>query len=318
MTDATGPESEATPTPPCQHTLKSAISCTGIGLHSGARISITLAPGPVDGGVVFRRVDIPGGGRRVQARWDNVDDTFMCTRVADDSVSVATVEHLMAALAGCGIDNAVIEVNGPEVPVMDGSAAPFVFLIECAGIVPQDAPRRAIEVIKPVHVSDGDRHATLAPGSGLVVDFAFDIGRDGLPGQSLNGFGLTRSAFKREISRARTFGFLEDAKQLRAAGLALGASLDNAVVIDDGRVLNDGGLRHPDEFVRHKVLDAVGDLYMAGAPVNGHLSAVGSGHGLNNRLLHALFADPEAWQWTDAGAPPQSADTAPAPLAATA
>ncbi|OAN52417.1 UDP-3-O-[3-hydroxymyristoyl] N-acetylglucosamine deacetylase [Paramagnetospirillum marisnigri] len=278
-------------------TLKTAIGCTGVGLHSGAKVTMVLHPAEAGTGIRFRRVDIAGAGAIVPAHWSAVHDTRMnsCLR-NDDGVVVGTVEHLMSALAGMGIDDCLIEINGPEVPVMDGSAAPFLFLIECAGVVEQATPRQAIKVLKRVTVKDGDRMASLTPSSGFSIRFEIDFGATAISRQEFF-VNLSRGSFKSEISRARTFGFEQEVAYLRANGLARGGSLDNAVVIDSTgtRVLNDDGLRYGDEFVRHKVLDAVGDLYLAGAPILGHFHGVRSGHALNNQLLRALFADQTAW-----------------------
>ena len=278
----------------CQHTLKTAIGCTGIALHSGARVTMTLLPAPADSGIQFRRTDPKGKDKMIPARWDHVVDTRMCTTLGRDGVTVGTIEHLMAALAGCAIDNAVIELNGPEVPIMDGSAYPFVFLIECAGIAEQDEPRRALRVKKAVTLDEGDRFATLLPGEGFAMSFDIDFASAAISRQSI-ALAVGEGSFKKEIARARTFGFMHEVEQLRAAGLARGGSLDNAVVVSGDKVLNEGGLRYDDEFVRHKVLDAVGDLYLAGAPIVGRFHGTCSGHATNNRLLHALFADQTAW-----------------------
>jgi len=284
-----------------EKTLKSSIGCTGIGLHSGRTVSMTLHPAAPGTGIRFRRTDIAGGCAEIPADWRHVAETHMCTALTDaDGARVATVEHLMAALAGCEIDNAVIEINGPEVPVMDGSAAPFVFLIECAGIVSQDRPRRAIRILKPVEVVDKDRRIALLPGDGSSVSFDIAFDDSAIDRQEMV-FGFRNGAFKAEIARARTFGFEHEAIQLREAGLAKGASLENAVVVNGERVLNPEGLRYDDEFVRHKILDCIGDLYLAGAPILGHIHCSRSGHTLNNRLLRALFADEDAWcyaPWT--------------------
>jgi UDP-3-O-[3-hydroxymyristoyl] N-acetylglucosamine deacetylase len=286
----------------CQSTLKTSIDCVGIGLHSGRRVQMALRPAAANHGIVFRRTDL---GRDIPARFDLVADTRLATVLgdpADPSVRVGTVEHLMAALSGCGIDNVLIEVDGPEVPVLDGSAAHLVFLIDCAGIETQEAPRRTIEVRRPVRVSDRNAFAELRParpsrdGLHLAMSIVFSapaIGRQELSVQ------LTPESFRRELSRARTFALAEDIDRLRAAGMAQGGSLDNAVVVDAARVLNPGGLRMEDEFVRHKLLDAVGDLALAGAPLRGSFAAHRSGHGLNNRLLRALLADASAWRWVD-------------------
>ncbi len=278
-----------------QKTLKTSIDCTGIALHSGKKVSMTLRPGEADRGILFKRTDIGGESAFIPASWDRVVDTRMCTKLGnDDGVTIGTVEHLMAALAGCGIDNALIEVSGPEVPIMDGSAAPFVFLVECAGVVDQDAPRRVIRVRKPVSIEDGVGVATLAPGDGFSLCFEIDFDNLIVSRQSIS-LGLVNGTFKKELSRARTFGFLHEVEELWASGLAQGGSLDNAVVVSGDKILNEDGLRYDNEFVRHKVLDAFGDLYLAGAPIIGRFQGVRSGHTTNNRLLRALFADRDAW-----------------------
>ena len=282
-----------------QQSLKSSIGCVGTGLHSGQRVSLTLLPAEPGHGIVFRRTDL---GRDIPARFDLVVDTRLSTVLGDAhwaSARVGTVEHVLAALVGRGIDNALVELDGPEVPILDGSAAPFLFLIECAGIVEQAAPRRAVEILRPVRVTDGPAFAELRPAAGpargldmaLSIDFAAAA-----IGQQTVSLRLTPETFRRELAQARTFGLLEEVEALRAAGLALGGSLDNAIVVDGDRVLNPGGLRTPDEFVRHKLVDAVGDLALAGAALRGRFIAHRSGHSLNNRLLRALFADASAWR----------------------
>jgi UDP-3-O-[3-hydroxymyristoyl] N-acetylglucosamine deacetylase len=284
-----------------QYTLKDVIDCTGIGLHSGARVSMTLRPAEPDSGIVFRRTDIAGGGVEIPARWDAVVDTRLNTTLGDgNGVTVGTVEHVMAALAGAGIDNAIIELNGPEVPIMDGSAAPFIFLIECAGVVEQSAPRRVIEILRPVSVGDRDRSAMLSPGNSFSVSFEIDF--KGTLIQQQQFFGdFSNGAFRRDIARARTFGFEEEVEALQAAGLARGGSLDNAIVVSGDRILNDDGLRFDDEFVRHKVLDSIGDLYLAGGQIIGHFHGFRSGHGLNHELLRALFDNEDAWRISELG-----------------
>ncbi len=287
-----------------QRTLKTAIGCSGVGLHSGAKITMVLHPAEADTGIRFRRTDIAGKGAVIPARWDQVGDTRMNTSLTGvNGISVGTVEHLMAALAGMGIDNCLIEINGPEVPVMDGSAAPFLFLIECAGVIELSAVRMALRILRPVSVQEGGASATLMPGSGFSVSFEIDFGCDAISRQELS-VGLDRGVFRAEIARARTFGFEQDVARLRAAGLARGGSLDNAVVIDatGTRVLNEDGLRYGDEFVRHKILDAVGDLFLAGMPVEGAFHGCRSGHALTNRLLRTLFADASAWAVVPASA----------------
>lgn len=279
-----------------QKTLNGRISCSGIALHSGSLVTMSLCPAEPDTGIVFVRTDLDGDGARILARWDNVVCTRLCTTVGNsDGLHVATIEHLMAALYGIGIDNAVVELNGPEVPIMDGSAAPFMFLVECAGTVEQNAPRRAIRILKSISVSDehGGR-AKLMPDDKFLVDIEIDFNNAAVARQSL-AMELVNGTFKKELSRARTFGFLHEVEKLRAAGLARGGSLDNAVVISGNQILNEGGLRYGNEFVRHKALDAVGDLYLAGCPLIGAFQGFRSGHSTNNKVLRALFSDPGAW-----------------------
>jgi len=284
-----------------QYTLKDAIDCTGIGLHSGARVSMTLRPAEPDRGIVFRRTDIAGSGVEIPARWDAVVDTRLNTTLGDgNGVTIGTVEHVMAALSGAGVDNAIIELNGPEVPIMDGSAAPFIFLIECAGVVEQNAPRRVIEILRPVSVGDRERSAMLSPGNSFSVSFEIDFKGTLIEQQQFFG-DFSNGAFRRDIARARTFGFEEEVEALRAAGLARGGSLDNAIVVSGERILNDDGLRFDDEFVRHKVLDSIGDLYLAGGQIIGHFHGFRSGHGLNHELLRALFDNEDAWRISELG-----------------
>jgi UDP-3-O-[3-hydroxymyristoyl] N-acetylglucosamine deacetylase len=277
-----------------QKTLKNSIRCRGTTLHSGERATMIFHPAAPDTGIVFRRSDRDGATLR--ANWRRVRESALCTTVDDgDGLSVATIEHVMAALAGLEIDNAVIELDGPEVPVMDGSSAPFVFLLECAGTFEQDSPRRAIEVLKPIRVGDAKKSAALVPGEGLSIDLTIDFTASAIQHQTLL-WNFDPESFKTDIAPARTFGFLEDVNALRAAGLARGGSMENAIVIGEGRVLNQEGLRFPDEFVRHKVLDALGDLYLAGLPILGAFSGHRSGHAINRQLLEALFADRSAYR----------------------
>lgn len=280
-----------------QRTLKSSINCSGVGLHSGNKISMTLKPAGVNTGVVFHRSDIRGAGAVIPARWDHVVDTRMCSVLGnEDGVTVGTVEHVMAALAGCGIDNVEIEINGPEVPIMDGSSEPFVFLIECAGIVEQDAPRRVIRVLKRVEVTYGSGHVAISPAETQIIDFAIDFDSTVVSRQEMS-LKVVNGAFRKELAKARTFGFLHEVEALWEAGLAKGGSLDNAIVVGHDGVMNEDGLRYDDEFVRHKVLDAIGDLYLAGAPIIGRFEGVCSGHAANNKLLRTLLADESAWTW---------------------
>ena len=258
-----------------------------------------LRPAAAGSGIVFLRTDIGGKAARIPARWRNVSDTRMCTTLANaEGNRVATVEHLMAALAGCEIDNAIVEIEGPEVPIMDGSAAPFVFLIECAGVVAQEAPRRAIRVLKPVEVKRNGATATLRPADVFTLTFEIEFDNP-MVAQQQYSTRLVNGTFKSDLCRARTFGFAEEVHALRATGLALGGSLDNAVVVSGDKILNEGGLRYANEFVRHKILDSIGDLYLAGRPIIGHFHGIRSGHGLNNALLASLIADETAWCETD-------------------
>jgi UDP-3-O-[3-hydroxymyristoyl] N-acetylglucosamine deacetylase len=286
----------STVSPTVQRTLKAPIHCTGIGLHTGVTAALTLRPAPADTGILFRRLGGPAGPVEIPAHWRNAEESPLCTTLHDGKgTSILTVEHLMAALAGCAIDNCVVEVHGPEVPIMDGSADKFVFLIECAGTVELAAPRRAFEVLKTVEVAVNGASVRLEPADAAIIDFEIDFPVAAI-GRQVASFTVEPAAFKAEIGRARTFGMLQDGERLRAAGRALGASLDNTVVIDGERILNEGGLRYVDEFVRHKVLDAVGDLALAGGPIVGRFTGRRSSHALTRRLLATLFADPTAWR----------------------
>jgi UDP-3-O-[3-hydroxymyristoyl] N-acetylglucosamine deacetylase len=281
-----------------QRTVKNSIHCRGVGLHSGVKTSLTLLPAPPDTGIVFRRTDAAGAGAEIAANWKNAIDSALCTTLNNgEGLVVATVEHLMAAFAGAELDNVIVEIDGPEVPIMDGSAAPFVFLIECAGLREQDAPRRAIKILKPVTVGDASKSAALLPDHGFSMSFEIDFASRAVNRQDIS-IVFDSETFKSEIARARTFGFLQDLDRMRAAGLARGGSLDNAVVVSGDVILNEGGLRYTDEFVRHKLLDALGDCYLAGHPLIGHFRGQRSGHSLNRQVLEALFADPEAWCFT--------------------
>jgi UDP-3-O-[3-hydroxymyristoyl] N-acetylglucosamine deacetylase len=281
--------------PASQQTLKTAIGCRGIGLHSGCKVAMTLHPAPPDTGIVFRRM---GWAAEIRAHWANTIDSPLCTVLSNgEGMRIGTVEHLMAALAGAAIDNVVVELDGPEVPVMDGSAAPFLFLIECAGITEQDAARRAIKVLKPVAITTDGATAALVPDHGFSMSFEIDFDNPLISRQEISlVFGV--DTFKAELSRARTFGLRDEVDRLRAAGFARGGSLDNAVVVGHDHVLNIGGLRYADEFVRHKLLDAFGDLYLAGGPLIGAFHGVRSGHRHTKRLLAAVFAESEAWCYT--------------------
>lgn len=286
--------------PVFQKTLKTSIGCTGIGLHSGVRVAMKLHPAPANSGIVFKRIDLIGGGATIKASWDHVADSRMCTVLADrNGISVATVEHLMSAFYGMDIDNVVVELNGPEVPAMDGSAEPFIFLIECAGVLEQDAPRRALRILKPHSHAHGNKMVALGPWhEGLRVDFHIDFHASAI-GRQTCSFTVDTGTFREELSRARTFGLLSDVTALREAGLARGGSLSNAIVVDGDRVLNDEGLRHDNEFVRHKALDAIGDLYLAGHPIIGHFVGRCSSHADTARLMRQVYADRSCWEMVD-------------------
>jgi UDP-3-O-[3-hydroxymyristoyl] N-acetylglucosamine deacetylase len=305
-----------TPATAPQRTLKAPIHCTGIGLHSGARAALTLRPAPADTGILFRRLDGEAGPVEIPAHWSNAVESALCTMLTDGrNTTIHTIEHVMSALAGCFIDNCVVELDGPEVPVMDGSAAPFVFLIECAGIVEQAARRQAIKVLKPVQVGDDRAWASLEPDDLFSVEFEIDFASKAI-GRQCASFTVDPESYKHDIAKARTFGFLKDAESLRAAGRGLGGSLDNVVMIDGDRVMNEEGLRYRDEFVRHKVLDAVGDLYLAGGPLLARFRGMRSSHALSRRLLATLFADADAWTMTTMGAPGAALDSWPEPARA--
>lgn len=280
-----------------QRTLANEIACSGIGLHSGETVHMRLIPAPENTGIIFIRADLQNGARRVAARWDAVVDTKLCTVIGNKTgARVATIEHLMAALHAMGIDNALIELDRAEAPMMDGSAAPFVELIERAGTIAQKAKRQTIEILAPVEIAEGKAFARLTPSpeTRLTVDIAFD--RAPIKRQTMD-WTPSAESFKRDICRARTFGFFEEVDQLRKLGLARGGSLENAIVIKGDSVLNEGGLRYANEFARHKLLDAVGDLALAGGVIKGHFEGHCSGHAMNNRLLRALFETPSAWRY---------------------
>lgn len=280
-----------------QRTLKKVVSATGVGLHNGEKVTLTLRPAGPDTGIVFKRADLPGAPT-IQATPDAVRDTRMCSALEHEGARVATVEHLMSALAGLGVDNIVVEVTASEIPIMDGSSGPFIFLLQSAGIVEQNAPKKFICIKKTVEVRDGDKCARFEPYHGFKLDFTIDFAHPVFE-QSGNNVKIDfkDNSYIREISRARTFGFMHEVEYLRANGLARGGSLDNAIVLDEYRVLNQDGLRYDDEFAKHKVLDAIGDLYMLGHPLLGSFTAFKSGHGLNNQLLRALLADASAWEY---------------------
>jgi UDP-3-O-[3-hydroxymyristoyl] N-acetylglucosamine deacetylase len=279
-----------------QRTLRNSIRATGVGLHTGKKVMMTVKPAPADGGIVFRRIDL-AQPIDIPARAQNVGETTLGTTLIADGARVSTVEHLLSAFAGLGIDNACVELTAAEVPIMDGSAGPFVFLLQAAGIEEQSAPKRFIRIKKPIAVQDGDKWARFEPFEGFKVNFEIEfdhpIFKRRLQHASMD---FSTTSFLKEISRARTFGFMRDLETLRAHNLALGGTLDNAIVLDDVGVVNEDGLRYEDEFVKHKILDAIGDLYLLGRSLIGQFSGHKSGHGLNNRLLRALLADRDGWE----------------------
>lgn len=285
-----------------QTTLQTAVTFDGVGLHLGQPVQMVVSPARAFHGIVFVRTDVSVGTGHIPAQWDHVVQMPLNTRIKNEwGVEVSTIEHIMAALAGCGIHNALIELNGPEVPIMDGSSVEFSRGLVAAGLTRLDAPLRVIEVLKDIEVRRGDAIARLSPANGLQIDFAIDFA-DAAIGHQTKNMSLANGAFVRELCDSRTFCRKSDVDTMQANGLALGGTYDNAVVVEGDQVLSPGGLRHKDEAVRHKMLDALGDLYTAGAPILGRYSGVRSGHALTNELLRALFAQKDAWRWTRADA----------------
>ncbi len=279
-----------------QRTLKNVIRATGVGLHTGEKVFLTLRPAAADTGIVFRRVDLPEPVD-IPATAENVGNTQLSTTLEKDGVEISTVEHLLSAFAGLGIDNAYVDVSAPEVPIMDGSAGPFVFLIQSAGVEEQNALKKFIRIKESVEVRDGDKFARFEPFEGFKVSFGIDFDHPVFTEETqFSSIDFSSTSFVKEVSRARTFGFLREIEMLREKNLALGGSMDNAIVVDDYRVLNDDGLRYEDEFVKHKILDAIGDLYLLGHSLIGSFYGYKSGHALNNKLLNKLVATPEAWE----------------------
>lgn len=280
-----------------QRTLKKVVRTVGIGLHSGRKVQLTLRPAEPDTGIVYTRVDLDPPVV-MPAEATRVNDTRMATTLNEGPVKISTIEHLMSALNGLGIDNCYVDVDAPEIPIMDGSGASFVFLIQAAGIVEQFAPKRFVRVVKTVRVTDGDKWAQLEPHEGFSLAFSINFGHPAIDSTlQFTEVDLAKVNYAHAVSRARTFGFVQDVEMLRSFGLAQGGTLENAVVMDEYRVLNPEGLRGQDEFVKHKILDAMGDLYVLGHPLLARYSAHKSGHGLNNQLLRALLADNSAWEW---------------------
>jgi UDP-3-O-[3-hydroxymyristoyl] N-acetylglucosamine deacetylase len=279
-----------------QRTLKTTIKTTGVGLHTGARVELVLRPAPPNTGIVFHRVDLE---RPVAIHADalHVGETRLSSTLKHDGASISTVEHVMSALAGLGIDNLHIDIAGPEIPIMDGSAGPFVFLLQSAGVIEQDAPKRYLRVLLPVEVKDGDKWARFDPFDGFKLDFTIDFPHPMFGSENRHVvIDFAEHSYVKEVARARTFGFMQEVEAMRAAGLGLGGSLQNAVVLDEYRVLNSEGLRYDNEFVKHKVLDAIGDLYLLGHPLIGQYTAFKSGHGLNNAVARALLARTDAFE----------------------
>jgi len=278
-----------------QRTLSSKINASGVGLHTGKKVSLTLLPADVDSGITFIRTDIQSNP--IKASFDNVNDTRLQTSLSNNEVKISTVEHLLSALAGLGIDNAIIQLDGPEVPIMDGSSRPFVFMIQSAGIKEQNAPKKFIKVTKPIEVRQNEKWARIEPFDGFKVAFTIDFNHPAFDNSSQSSeIDFSSVSYLSQVSRARTFGFVRDIENLRKNNLALGGSVNNAVVIDDYRVVNDEGVRFQDEFVKHKILDAIGDLYLLGHGLIGSFSAYKSGHHLNNLLLRELDNNQEAWE----------------------
>lgn len=280
-----------------QRTLKSAVRATGVGLHTGEKVAMTLRPAQPDTGIVFRRVDLPSPVD-ILADAFNVTDTRLCSSLHSGGVRVATVEHLMSAFAGLGVDNAYVDLAGSEVPIMDGSAAPFVFLIQSAGIEQQSSPKRFFRIRSVVEVKDGDKWARFEPFEGFKLAFSIEFDHPAFERSAQSAsVDFAHTSYVKEVARARTFGFIQEVEALRDSGLALGGSMENAIVVDEYRVLNAEGLRYGDEFVKHKLLDAIGDLYLIGHPLIGAFVAHKSGHALNNQLLRATFALRDAWEF---------------------
>lgn len=291
-----------------QRTLKTAVQATGVGLHSGEKVYLTLRPAAIDSGIVFRRVDLPQPVD-IRAEASAVKDTRLSTCLDFHGVRVATVEHLMSAFAGLGIDNAIVELTSPELPIMDGSAGTFIFLLQSAGIAEQGAAKKFIRILKTVEVKDGDKWVRFEPYNGYKLNFTINFAHPVFASTRQDvTVDLGSQSYIKEVSRARTFGFMQEVEYMRSQGLALGGNLDNAIVMDEYRVINPDGLRFEDEFVKHKVLDAIGDLYLLGHPLIGAFSGYKSGHALNNALCRTLLADESAWELTTFESPEEAPD----------
>ncbi len=279
-----------------QKTINDKITCSGVGLHSGSNASITLIPAPCNSGINFIRTDLESGKNIIKANYKNVVSTNLGTSLTNEfGAKVSTIEHFMAAIWGCGIDNLTIEIDGPEIPIMDGSSEPFVFLIECCGINIQDQPRQILEILKKIRVEDGDKFVEVEPGKDFSLDLHVDFNHKVIPSQNFS-YHSNHQSFKNDIARARTFGFKHEIDHLHKIGLAKGGSLDNAILVDDNGIVNPEGLRYENEFIKHKTLDFIGDIFLAGYFIIGHFTASKSGHGINNKLLHKLFDSPDCWR----------------------
>lgn len=279
-----------------QRTLKNTIRATGVGLHTGDKVYLTLRPAEPNTGIRFRRIDLEEPVT-INATPENVGETTLSTTLVQGQIKISTIEHLLSAFAGLGIDNAIIDLSAPEVPIMDGSAGPFVFLLQSAGVEEQDSPKQYIRIKRPIRVEEDDKWAAFEPFNGFKVTFTIDFEHPAFKDHLKTAvMDFSSTTFVKEVSRARTFGFMKDIDMLRQNNLALGGSLDNAIVVDEDKILNEDGLRYADEFVKHKILDAIGDLYLLGHSLIGEFIGYKSGHGLNNKLLRALLKDPEAWE----------------------
>jgi UDP-3-O-[3-hydroxymyristoyl] N-acetylglucosamine deacetylase len=279
-----------------QKTINNSISCNSVGLHSGCNVNIKIHPAPINTGIIFRRTDLEFGKNEIKAEFKNVTTTNLGTSIANEfGASISTIEHLMASIWGCGIDNLIIEIDNIEVPIMDGSSEPFVFLIECAGITPQNENRKVIEILEKIRIEDGDKFIEVEPAKDFGIDLNIDFNHPQIKINNLN-FNSNLHSFKNDICRARTFCFKHEIEQMHKLGLAKGGSLDNSIVIDHDKILNDGALRYKDEFIRHKTLDFIGDLFLAGHYIIGHFKGYKVGHTVNNKFLHYLFSNPQKWR----------------------
>ena len=279
-----------------QKTINNSISLNSVGLHSGCNVNIKIHPAPINTGIIFRRTDLEFGKNEIKAEFKNVTTTNLGTSIANEfGASISTIEHLMASIWGCGIDNLIIEIDNIEVPIMDGSSEPFVFLIECAGITPQNENRKVIEILEKIRIEDGDKFIEVEPAKDFGIDLNIDFNHPQIKINNLN-FNSNLHSFKNDICRARTFCFKHEIEQMHKLGLAKGGSLDNSIVIDHDKILNDGALRYKDEFIRHKTLDFIGDLFLAGHYIIGHFKGYKVGHTVNNKFLHYLFSNPQKWR----------------------